>query len=288
MRNSWPKLIFLVVSGCVLAIPTGGLFWPPFILAIYRNYGRKIFWSVGFILTALLFKIWFLPLSFWVLCGIYSEAESKNWNWWLSVISSISAASLTAFYGGKMFFEKAGIVEPAQFKNLFEEFILRGLPPQAHVDIDLIYKIMPALIVSTYISSLALGLILEKRWSQLLSLKRIISSRMLNLQNFRLPDVFMWTTLIMGLFFVFNFGYENVGLFAGNFLVISSVLYMFQGFAILECYFDYVKAGAGFRLFSQVLILLLQLFLLLVVIGFADFWIDFRSRMRQKDSKTEA
>lgn len=100
--------------------------------------------------------------------------------------------------------------------------------------------------------------------------------------GFRLPDVFIWPVIATGLMFFLN--YYLVGAVLPEFLALNSLiallaLYFFQGMAIVAYMLNRVKS-LFFRMLTYLLIILFfqPIGLMIVALGVADVWVDFRTR----------
>ena len=105
------------------------------------------------------------------------------------------------------------------------------------------------------------------------------------LASFRVPDAFIWITTasIFGAFY--RHGNEMIETISINAINVLAVIFFFQGLAIASHLFRAYKISA----FWQGLwyfVLVLQLFFLVSLVGFADYWLDFRERLTRKPAET--
>lgn len=116
---------------------------------------------------------------------------------------------------------------------------------------------------------------------QLLLARKIIFP--INNAHLRMPDYLVWG-LIIGLGAVWVPGLRTFGV---NLMILLSAFYLIQGLAVIE--FHWKRFMIRSRLFTIVLVVALltnQFMLLLVVaMGLADFWFDFRKIVYMKETK---
>ncbi len=89
------------------------------------------------------------------------------------------------------------------------------------------------------------------------------------------PDHAVWGIIVPGFLMIPD--YQPLRLAAGNVLACVSIIYLFQGFAVLTHLFDRIRLTGFLRTLTLVLVLL-QPFLILFMwaVGFFDTWVDFR------------
>ena len=115
----------------------------------------------------------------------------------------------------------------------------------------------------------------------------IAKHQFLAFKKYKLPDLCVWITLSAFLLTFFLKKSPILGPLWANVASICASLYFFQGFAILECFFaDFLGLKSVWR-FLLYMVLLMYLSFVVIFIGFADYWLDFRLRMRKKlENKT--
>jgi hypothetical protein len=77
-----------------------------------------------------------------------------------------------------------------------------------------------------------------------------------------------------------NFNIKALEILGVNIVNVMTVLYFFQGLAILEVSLRSFRAGALTRA-ALYIILVGQMFPLVSAIGLIDYWVDFRRRLRK-------
>jgi uncharacterized protein YybS (DUF2232 family) len=69
-----------------------------------------------------------------------------------------------------------------------------------------------------------------------------------------------------------------------NVFNVCSVIYFFQGLAVLGKYFEIFKVGFFWR-FMWVLLLAVQLPILMSLLGLVDYWADFRKMFTKRSAE---
>ena len=108
-----------------------------------------------------------------------------------------------------------------------------------------------------------------------------------SLGNFTVPAFMVWLTIfaVLGAFGRLAPAWlERVSL---NFVNVSVLLFFFQGFAITVQFLRMLKINRVWRLFFLVF-LSLQLFLVISFIGFVDFWMNFRERLKKRTAQLKS
>lgn len=278
MKKSWVTYL-IMFSASYLLTRTTVLLGAPFIRVMYRRYGPKIFWPTGIIFSAAMGPLWFMGASIWLTIGVFSELESRGTRWLWSGLLSLTLGSAAFIAGAYRALSMQGIstlVELAEaVKTFFSERVQWTLPAEFNFE-NLIYQ-APSIAVILLIVVLAHGLIFERlvcSWFRM-AYERYASQ--VRLLQFKLPDAFVWTTMLAFLGSLFESQAQWVFI---NVLNVCVALFFFQGLAILEFYFKALRVGILLRALGYFLFVF-QLFVVLAFVGFIDFWVDFRSRFRK-------
>ena len=155
--------------------------------------------------------------------------------------------------------------------------LLRQRAPQI---VELVLKILPALVYSAFSALILVNLLLLcRRFPERRSL--FISSG--DLREWRSPEPLIWCFLLSG-FLIFLPGAETVvATVSLNIFLIIAVFYFFQGLAIIAYYFHHKNVPYFLRSMAYVVIVFEQFVTLFVVgLGLFDLWGDFR-RLKKKD-----
>jgi len=246
----------------------------------------KIFWLVGVVFVSSLF---FLKMNLvaiyvgaiWMTLGLYSELEKKGITWKKSGALSV----LTGVMFGAISF--LSITKWSVDHDLVKQVIdplmvsLKQVLPDENFETKAVMMFMPGLLASALISALAVSLVFEAQIFKAFQIKRERLASGLKWLEFRLPDSFIWVSLFSFLFSVVETPFQFLQVIAINLAVVSIVSFFFQGISVFEF------AARIFR-FGRVTKLLLYLLIItwalpfVTVLGFADYWVDFRRHMRKK------
>jgi hypothetical protein len=102
----------------------------------------------------------------------------------------------------------------------------------------------------------------------------------LKLLEFRVPDFVIWIAMTAFLLTMENFNVKALEILGLNIVNVCTVLYFFQGLAIIEVSLRSFRAGALLRAVTY-LLLVGQLFPAVSAIGLIDYWVDFRKRLKK-------
>ena len=257
----------------------------PFI-RVLASTKSKIFWLVGLVFVSSLF---FLKMNLvaiyvgavWMTLGLYSELEKKGITWKksgaLSVLSGvmfgvIAFLSITKWSVDHELYSQ--VVDPLMVS-------LKQLLPEENFETKAVMMFMPGLLASALISSLAVSLVFEAQIFKAFHIKRERLASGLKWLEFRLPDMFIWSSLFAFLFSVIETPFQFLQVIAINFAVISIVSFFFQGIAVFEFATRIFRFGRISKLLLYLLIITWAL-PVITVLGFADYWVDFRRHMRKK------
>jgi len=141
-----------------------------------------------------------------------------------------------------------------------------------------VMRIVPALVFVYTFLTVFLSLLIGKR---ILMRYRSVT-RMPSITGFRLPDNFVWPVIGCGLLFFLNHYLLQVVMFeflAANGLIVLLSLFFFQGMAVVVFMLRGVRP-AIFRTIAYVMIILFfqSVSLVIIAIGLADIWVNFRLR----------
>lgn len=246
----------------------------------------KIFWLVGLVFVTSLF---FLKMNLvaiyvgavWMTLGLYSELEKKGITWKKSGALSVFAGML---FGVIAFLSiTKWSVDHQLYKEVIDPLMasLKQVLPDENFENKAVMMFMPGLLASALISSLAVSLVFEAQIFKVFQIKREKLASGLKWLEFRLPDMFIWLSLFAFLFSAVETPFQFLQVIAINFAVISIVSFFFQGISVFEFATRIFRLG---RITKVLLYLLIITWALPVVtiLGFADYWVDFRRHMRKK------
>jgi hypothetical protein len=257
---------------------------------IRRNYGRGIYWVSHLAVAGAMIAAG-LPMQAGafllvaLMMGAYAEVETHT----NSVFSAGTVAVSIAVGAGIVAlasiqrFSKLNVVSAIRAE--LETFItqLQAVHPQTSANVDSLMQQLPSAVIVLLVLALAAGLIWEKRasvWAKLPWLEKTPP----NLRTFSVPDIFVWLTMAAVLGSFLQHGTPLIETLSLNMINLVVVLYFFQGIVVVSHLFEVFKVSPLWQAIWYVLIVV-QLFLIVSIIGFADFWIDFRRRLAKKTTE---
>jgi hypothetical protein len=276
----------LLFAAAALALPVATLALAAVPMrASRRIFGWRAFWIGHFAAALLLGLAGALPGAvalglLTVLIGAYSEVEEHGSSIFVSACFAVIATAGSAAVGfsaliGKT---KGSIVgqihdEVAEVARQMAEY-----NPKIDINADAIFYQVPSLVAVLMIVALAMGLIWENRAMRALKRPRAEGLRE-QLVAFRVPDACVWLAMasILGAF-ALRGKYPVIEGASMNALNVFVALYFFQGLAVVAQALEAFKVGAFWRGFWYVMIVI-QLHLLVSLLGFVDYWVDFRAKL---------
>jgi hypothetical protein len=281
------KLFLLAATGLLLSVLTV-FFGTPFLRALRQTYGPTVYWSLGIILSAVAFPVWFFVGSIWIVVGAYHEIEKLGKGWWIAGLLSVLLSGGFGWLSATYSLRTNGIESREQVEALIGEMTasLEAVIPNVKIKAEDVFNQMPSFVVMTLMLALANAVLFDRKVYNWLALPLPeASGREANkLLELRVPDFFIWIALMALLFSTFSFNSKALGIVALNVVNVSAVLYFFQGLAVLETYLRAIKAGFLMR-FVTYFILVGQFFILVSILGLIDFWAGFRGRIQKLNSQ---
>lgn len=287
IKKSPRKFLTIFSISVVLSLLTV-VFGAPLMRVLRMTYGALAYWLLGLVATGF---FWFIEAqalsvfvgSIWMTLGIYMELERKGLRWTTSAILGVIAGCLFFLSAALINFEKLGVHNLAEAEVLVKQFMndkIVAVNPSLKLNADLLVQLIPSAVVIILVISLGVGLMFEKRAFNWLKLPRERVASQLKLLEFRVPDFVIWIAMTAFLLTMENFNVKALEILGMNIVNVVTVLYFFQGLAILEVSLRTFKAGALLRA-AIYLMLIGQLFPLVSAIGLIDYWVDFRKRLRK-------
>lgn len=262
-------------------------------LRVLRNvYGGFLFWLSGFVLFAGLFALGAPSVAvflagLWVTIGLFASFEERGQgNFWSGTLAIFLGAMIA--WQGPLALDAMGLTnsEESLQKNL--EVLVSRMekdPNQkAWVDAfgltkETLLGQVPSMLALLFLMCLAFALILDRRVAVIFGVRfeRIVgTSRLL---DFRVPDALIWLFLLSFLLSFWKVGPPQVSVGALNVMQYLLGVYFFQGLAVFETSLLLFRIGPFFKIIFYILFVG-QLFFLLSLFGLADYWVDFRRRLR--------
>ena len=279
-----------LVSAAALLTPATLILGAAPMLTIRKTFGRLGFWlpllsvAASFAVTGA-WAAGLVLLVVTVLIGVYCEVESHGSTTFNSavvgVLASVGAASLSV--GGYLWRAKLSFLPMAheaaenairQFSQVNQTFALTA---------DDLLQQLPSVVLMSLFVTLWCALLWERPLRVLFRLELpIVDER---LSAFRVPDIGLWLAILALAGALIKHGNTTLEVVAINVLNVMVVAYFFQGLAIVSHGFRLMKLGPGWRAVWYVLFVLYLNFIM-SLLGFLDFWFDFRERMTRKPVQT--
>ncbi len=289
-KQIYLKYLFLVAAGLLLAMLTPVLAAVPMRL-VRQGYGRGPYWighlvGAGILVLAGLSGLAFGYAVLLLLIGAYSELEEAGGSIFVTSLLAIFCTAGIVATSAAVWMKYKNI-EPLQFvKTQLETYNSHAVKwdMQASLNADSILPLLPAIALVFLVLSLAAGLVWERGASRWVRLPQSAQKLRMDLTSYRVPDVFVWVTMvaILGAFTQHKIAWFEV--VSENLLVALITIYFFQGLAIIVRSFRAFRVSPYWQFFFYLLIVL-QLVPLVSLLGYVDFWLDFRLRLAKKVSE---
>lgn len=264
----------------------------PFLRVFFNVYGSLLFWLLGVIVVAglaagLSGTLALLAASVWLCVGIFGEFEVRGRGGFWAGMLSVLLATLVSWQGPlilkKHFAADLGPGVEDSLQSLVKQ--IENNPEQKAwmetlgFQSEVLLGQVPSMLALVFLMCLAFSLILAHRISILFRVPYTRIAGTAKLLEFRLPDILAVILILSFLLSFLKLGQPAVNTFALNLLQFLVGLYFFQGLAVMESTFLAFRVDPLIKLIVYILIVA-QLFFLLSLVGFADFWLDFRKRLR--------
>ena len=269
----------------------------PSLKVLRRRLGRGNYWAMNTLISMALLAVHakLLAIAFFslvVLMGVFDEFEEMEFTFQVSAFFTLLINTLVA--GGA--FAIWRFMTGPNWSQTVMAFIESTLKPLGEMNtrlqinaFDLMVQ-LPSIVLIMWMVAIYLGVLLEDRLSggELVTdpastevvAKKIPSLRP-QLATFRLPDALVWIFIasILGTFG--NFSAHSLEGVAVNVMNVCVVLFFFQGIAVVTKFFKTLRLGPVWQALFMV-VLVVQLFLFVSLLGLLDYWLDFRSRMTKR------
>jgi hypothetical protein len=287
------KNVVLLALVSVVASVMFSFLGAPLLRAFSVTTKSLVFWATAvFLIAALLvagntdFKVSQTAIyvgAIWMTLGSYNELEKRGVSWKWTGLVSVLSGTLFALAGYFFILKNLGSIETV--KEMLEPLIaaFAKSAPGAAITSDDLVRLLPGIFMGSLVGALALGLMLESKAAKIFGVKRERVASSLRWLEFRAPDALIWTTLSALLLSVVTQNFWQI--LSINILFVTLTVFFFQGMAVVEFAMRYYRLGFFTRVITYILIIL-QLAPILVFVGFADYWADFRRLMRKKSKTT--
>ncbi len=279
------------------------LFTPAPLILFRRKWGQKEgriigVAALGSILVIMAATSTFQLLPLFLVYGtvglLFGEAIELELRFEVSIALVVAAAALVTLAGlllasGLSPGQAAQSVRQAVGESIgFAHGALKEINPKAGYSeetlarfTDTVVRVLPALFVNGLVLLVWVNLLVMRKLSARYKLKEYPP---FELNLWRMPEPAVWVAILAG--FSVWMGSGTAWTLGMNFLVVLTLLYFFQGLAIVAYYFKKWKVSPLFRFLLYALIVIYQLFLVvgLAVVGLFDTWFDFR-RLKLKSAQ---
>lgn len=148
------------------------------------------------------------------------------------------------------------------------------------IEASTVVQQMPSLVIVTMMISMGFALMLDQKVGRLFGLKAEKVAGRMRLLEFKVPDYFVWVAMLAFLLSFAKIEPSWIKVVALNVLNVVGGLYFFQGLAILEVAFLVFRSGFLTK-FLVYFFIVGQLFFVLSAVGFGDYWLNLRERLRK-------
>ncbi len=279
----------IVAAASALAVLLMSFLAAPFIRVFALTAKSLVYWSVGVLLIASLsvFNLSIASIyvgSVWMTLGLYNEFEKRGMSWKKTSLAAILFGFLSAVIG--LFIIADQKMQIADHLNSFIiplENALKGKMSSDEIIKLNIGQYLIGIFASALAATISLAIMFENQIFKLFNMQREKISTSIKWIEFKVPEIFIWSTLI-SLFLVlidFQFFVKSVSLkvIASNVLIFCSVVLFFQGLAIVE----YILRFYGLKGLIKILIYFIVLGWMgpaVIALGITDYWMDFRKKLR--------
>lgn len=254
------------------------------------NYGGVMYWVGCLLVSGALFAVGqvliaaaFATLA--LLIGIYSEAEKQYASTFSSGAIAVLATSglLAASIAVWSDLTKTNLFQAV--KNVAGTIVARAVEmnPQLELKSDVLAWQAPSFVIVVMILALGAALMWERRGRRWFGLAEAVTKPS-NLLAFKVPAYFVWIAIASGAAALIQHEISWLNMLGMNLLNIVVAIYFMQGMAVIGQMFQTYKISPFWQTFWYI-VLFLQLFPLVAMTGFADFWFEFRDRLKKKKTK---
>lgn len=272
------KVISLALVGCALSFFTYFL-GAPFWRVLRREIHGAIYYTLFLLVTVGFWvsgkpQIAALLGSMMLAVGVQLDFEKKTKS---PFYSGFLALLISGVYLGGLYHLWTLQSPQNQIKTLLAE-AFKGIPQmQQLVHMDVMIHQLPSVVAVVIIFTLAIASILEKKVNAWFGLYPQYTYQG-SLLGFNVPEYLVWVAMFSFLASFVKAANPQVQIIGANILNVMYALYFLQGIAVMEVFFRVFRAGSFVRAIAYFAVLT-QAFVLASLVGFADYWINFRSRL---------
>lgn len=286
-----PKAWALFISGVCLTLMTPFL-GAPFLRVLRNVYGPLIYWTSGTLVTIALAlnlpgTLTFLVASVWVTIGLFAEFEARGRGSFWAGMLAIFVGTLLSWQGPVFLSSNFGINSGESVDEGLKALVQRieNHPEQKAwmetmgFSTETLLGQVPSMLGLVFLICLSFALILSQRVASVFGVRYDRIAGTPRLLDFKVPDALVILFILSFLMSFLQIGQPRLNTVALNLLQFLIGLYFFQGLAVLESSFLIFRVDPFIKMILYILIVA-QLFFLLSLVGLADFWLDFRLRLR--------
>ena len=295
---SFTHWVVLTLFGAVAALvlplfPIAGIFFPLVgipLVALRKLCGRSGLWSGALLIVSLMVlynsgaaAALLLVLTFVV--ALYAELRLAHLPPSRAAVWSLFSASVAVTGGVFVWLSTFGWGPVEQLKKMVLEKgeEVAKMQPQLNLSVELLWRQLPAAIAIVIIAALAIGLTFESRVVNRLN-HRVRDDETLRLYEFRNPDLLVWISIVAFLGTFLELGIPEIQTLSINVFYVLIFMYFLQGLAVVVTLFALMRVAAFWQ-WIWVGLFTLQLLPLVSLLGFSDYWLNFRERFIRKSSE---
>ena len=252
--------------------------------------GPSVYWLATFAVAAgLMAAGWSLLglgyLALAVTIGLFSELEERMHSLVSSSFSAVGVTSLVVAGSFILWLSRFGTGWYSLLLGKVEALIATMPTWSETVKIEAkdILAQMPSAVVILLVLGLFFALLFQRRMMMILGMRR---GHIYQLTKFQVPDAFIWVFLaaLAGTFLKVET--QWLATVSANFLNVSIMVFFLQGLAVVGQYFISFRVNPFWQMVLTV-ILVSQLFLLVGIIGLADYWLHLRERLAKRTEQID-
>lgn len=278
-------------------LASASLLLTPFLLggAFFRALLRQAHWGLGLVF-ALVFSVVLgltepflgvLVAALYIMVATQIFAESKGVSFLRASTLSLSLGLLVwgiATQGILLSLGESWLSQSMAFSEFMKGQLIKAAGENVAVTAEQIQAQLPGSLVSLFILFFGFAIGLERKAHHLFKLPFERFAGQLRPLDFKVPDFFLWVVLFGILFSIFD-QVRWLQIVGENVITVGLAIYFFQGLAILEVFLLFLRVHPFLKFFTY-FTLVGQLLLVISALGFVDFWLDLRKKMRNSLQRT--
>jgi hypothetical protein len=218
---------------------------------------------------------------------LYSYGESRGISFFTLSGLSLCFGVVVWLFGTQIVFSylnQTWAAESRAFAEIIQSQLVKAAGADIGVTAEQIQMQFPGSLLSFFILFLGFSVGFERKAHALFGVPFERYAGQLRPLEFRVPDFLLWVVLFGILFSIFD-QVRWLQIIGENIITIGLAIYFFQGLAILEVFLLFLRVHPFLKFFTY-FTLVGQLLLVISAIGFIDFWLDLRKKMRNSLQRT--